>query len=68
MFNRAEVIDKNFTVKVESGELPSSRSNLVINDINFGVKLGINNDNAMGTAANSNQDTTYGAFSVSYSF
>ena len=39
-----------------------------INDINFGVKLGINNDNAMGTAANSNQDTTYGAFSVSYSF
>ena len=36
MFNRAEVIDKNFTVKVESGELPSSRSNLVINDINFG--------------------------------
>lgn len=36
MFNRAEVIDKNFTVKVESGELPSSRSNLIINDINFG--------------------------------
>jgi len=39
-----------------------------INDLNFGVKLGMNNDNAMGVAANSNQDTTYGTFSVSYSF
>ena len=39
-----------------------------INDINFGVKLGMNNDNAMGTSANSNQDTTYGVLSISYSF
>jgi hypothetical protein len=41
---------------------------ITINEINYGIKLGINNDNAMGAAANSNQDTTYGALSVSYSF
>ena len=41
---------------------------ITINEIDFGIKLGMNNDNAMGASANSNQDTTYGALSVSYKF
>ncbi len=39
-----------------------------INEINLGVNLGRNNDNAMGASANSNQGTTYGTFSIGYSF
>lgn len=39
-----------------------------VNGIDLGLNLGINNDNATGTSANSNQGTTYAFFSVGYSF
>jgi hypothetical protein len=39
-----------------------------VGEIDLGLKLGRNNDNAAGTAANSNQNTTYAVVSVSYSF
>jgi hypothetical protein len=43
-------------------------TSITINEIDYGVKLGMNNDNAMGDSKNSNQDVTYGVFSVGYSF
>lgn len=43
-------------------------TSVTINEIDYGVKLGMNNDNAMGDSKNSNQDVTYGVFSVGYSF
>ena len=43
-------------------------TSVTINEIDYGVKLGMNNDNAMGDSKNSNQDVTYGVFSISYSF
>ena len=43
-------------------------TSVTINEIDFGLKLGMNNDNAMGDSKNSNQDVTYGVFSVGYSF
>ena len=55
----------NVNARIESAQ---SHPMLITSYNSGGIKLGINNDNAMGTAANSNQDTTYGAFSVSYSF
>ena len=43
-------------------------TSVTINEIDYGVKLGMNNDNAMGDSKNSNQDVTYGVLSISYSF
>ena len=43
-------------------------TSVTINEIDFGLKLGMNNDNAMGDSKNSNQDVTYGVFSIGYSF
>ena len=43
-------------------------TSITINEIDYGVKLGMNNDNAMGDSKNSNQDVTYGVFSIGYSF
>jgi len=43
-------------------------TSVTINEIDYGVKVGMNNDNAMGDSKNSNQDVTYGVFSVGYSF
>jgi hypothetical protein len=43
-------------------------TSFTINEIDFGLKLGMNNDNAMGDLKNSNQDVTYGVLSVGYSF
>ena len=43
-------------------------TSVTINEIDYGVKLGMNNDNAMGDSKNSNQNVTYGVFSVGYSF
>jgi len=43
-------------------------TSVTINEIDYGVKLGMNNDNAMGDSKNSNQGVTYGVFSISYSF
>ena len=43
-------------------------TSVTINKIDFGLKLGMNNDNAMGDSKNSNQDVTYGVFSIGYSF
>ena len=39
-----------------------------VGEIDLGLKLGRNNDNAKGASANSNQNTTYAVFSVGYSF
>lgn len=39
-----------------------------VGEIDLGLNLGRNNDNATGTSANSNQDTTYAVISVGYSF
>ena len=39
-----------------------------VNEIDLGLKLGMNNDNAMGVSANSNQDTTYAVMTIGYSF
>tara|TARA_Y100000389_G_scaffold88608_1_gene85051 strand:+ start:15 stop:671 length:657 start_codon:yes stop_codon:yes gene_type:complete len=38
------------------------------NNIYIGFNLGVNNDNAMGDAKNSNQDTEYGILSIGYTF
>ena len=43
-------------------------TSVTINEIDYGVKVGMNNDNAMGDSKNSNQDVTYGVFSIGYSF
>jgi len=43
-------------------------TSFTVNEIDFGLKLGMNNDNAMGDSKNSNQDVTYGVFSIGYSF
>jgi hypothetical protein len=43
-------------------------TSVTINEIDYGVKVGMNNDNAMGDSKNSNQDVTYGVLSISYSF
>ena len=43
-------------------------TSFTLNEIDFGLKLGMNNDNAMGDSKNSNQDVTYGVFSIGYSF
>ena len=43
-------------------------TSVTINEIDFGLKLGMNNDNAMGDSKNSNQDVTYGVLSVGYTF
>ena len=39
-----------------------------VNEIDLGLKLGMNNDNAMGASANSNQDTTYAVITIGYTF
>ncbi len=42
--------------------------NTTIDDIDVGLKAGMNNDNAMGASANSNQDTTYAVITIGYTF